>query len=67
MPPGSVMNFNSRITLIVNKIYFILFIKKHGRLKGVLYSILGPDLLGLTVAVEQLDLLLLNPSIKRKF
>ena len=45
-------------------------------IKGVLYSILGPDLLGLSVAVlnivlyrfvEQLDLLLLNQSIKRKF
>ncbi len=42
-----------------------------GYLKDVLYSMFGPDPVGLTVAVwnivGQLDLLLLNQGIKRKF
>ncbi len=51
---------------IMKGISLLSYIQK---IKGVLYSMLGPDLLGLTVAVRNIvgQCLLLNQGIKRKF
>ncbi len=45
------MELSSILSLIVLGVLSMMMLGKHKSFKGVLYSMLGPDLLGLAVAV----------------